>query len=114
MRPRGNLPAARRLEAGAGRRQTADMKRPILLLLAAALAGAPAGLRAEPMPAQPAEAKRAADRELDALQKAATEQEAGILEATLLNIWLDAVSPAARLLATRGLRDLQAGATGEA
>jgi tetratricopeptide (TPR) repeat protein len=84
----------------------------LVLLLTVPMAGLPA--RAEPIPGQPAEAKTAGNRLLDALKAATSEHEAAMLEAGLLNVWLDAASPAARLLATRGMRDLQAGATGEA
>lgn len=55
-----------------------------------------------------------ADRLLGALKQAQTEQDAAIIEAHLLRIWINAASPAARLLVNRGIRELAAGAHEEA
>lgn len=97
------------------RRPPAPLRRALLavLLLAGPAAVAPAAWGAPP-PGNPAMAKEATDRLLDDLKVAADAQAAAQLEANILNIWLDATSPAARLLVTRGLRDLQAGADAEA
>jgi tetratricopeptide (TPR) repeat protein len=73
-----------------------------LVLLALVAAG--------PALAQPAPVKRPADAMLNALKIAPTEEAATALETQLRSIWLDAASPAIRLLLSRGQRELAEGA----
>ncbi len=62
----------------------------------------------------PAEKKAALDKMLDALRTAPTEQVAGMMEQRIRQAWLEAGTPAVTLLMSRGLRELNAGATEEA
>ena len=65
--------------------------------------------------AQPAAEKRAAlDKMLDALHTAPTEQVASGLEERIQQSWLEAGTPAVTLLMSRGLREVNAGATDDA
>ena len=61
-----------------------------------------------------AEKRAALDRALDALTRAATEQEAAPLEAKVRQMWMEASSPAVTLLMARGMRALKGGAHAEA
>jgi tetratricopeptide (TPR) repeat protein len=65
--------------------------------------------------AAPADDKRAAiDKLLTALKTAPSEEAAGLVEAHLVQLWLEQGSPAVSLLVSRGLRDAKAGAQDEA
>ena len=54
------------------------------------------------------------DQLLGALQSAPTEDMAALLERRIEQLWLEAGSPAVRLLMTRGMRALRAGAAADA
>ena len=58
----------------------------------------------------PAPAKRPIEALLNALKAAPTEDAAAALEAQLRSTWLDAASPAIKLLLSRGQRELSEGA----
>lgn len=61
-----------------------------------------------------AEKRAALDKVLDALTGAASEQEAGPLEARVRKLWMEASSPAVTLLMARGMRALSGDAAAEA
>jgi tetratricopeptide (TPR) repeat protein len=88
----------------------------VLTALLAALLAAPASAQTPPPPDAPAKSDRntTIDNLLAALKVAPTEQQAGILEAHLLQQWIGGASAAARLLAARGTRELQGGDNAEA
>jgi Tfp pilus assembly protein PilF len=66
-------------------------------------------------PAQTAPDKHAAiDKMLDALRTAPTEQVASGLEDRILQSWFEAGTPAVTLLMSRGLREINAGASDDA
>jgi tetratricopeptide (TPR) repeat protein len=72
-------------------------------------------LAATPALAQsPAERRAALDGMLTALKAAPNEQIAGTLEERIRQAWLEAGSPAATLLMSRGMRDLQKDSADEA
>lgn len=77
---------------------------PILLFLVIAVPAAEAQDRAP----------RPVDQLLTALQAAPNEEVAAMLETRIEHIWLEAGSPAVRLLMTRGMREMQAGAPADA
>lgn len=54
------------------------------------------------------------DQLLAALQAAPSEEVAGVLEARIAHLWLEAGSPAVGLLMTRGMREMRAGAPSDA
>ena len=56
--------------------------------------------------AQPIDRAQMVDRMLGALQAAPDEQSAGMLESAIMGQWMDAASPAVKLLLARGLRKL--------
>jgi tetratricopeptide (TPR) repeat protein len=56
----------------------------------------------------------AAERLLDALKSAPTEQTAALVEAHILELWLGGATPAVRLLLSRAAREQQAGASRDA
>ncbi len=56
----------------------------------------------------------AADRLLDALKSAPTEQSAALVETHVVELWLGSATPAVRLLLSRASRELQAGANQDA
>lgn len=86
------------------------------LIALAAGSGLAASLRARPALAQPSPEKRAAMLEamMAALHAARDEAEAAAIEARIRGVWLEATSPAVRLLMARGIRDLRAGAGADA
>lgn len=81
------------------------MKRPAVMLLAAALCAVPALLNAQPTDAQP----NSANKLLDALKHAPNPSAALPLEYKLRQVWMTAGSPAVTLLMKRGTRALAAG-----
>jgi tetratricopeptide (TPR) repeat protein len=64
--------------------------------------------------APPADRHAAAERLLDALGSAPTEQAAALVESHVVVLWLGAASPAVRLLLGRASREQQAGASQDA
>ena len=78
------------------------------LALVSLLVAAPA--LAQPAPASP---KRPAEAMLNALKAAPNEDAAAAIEAQLRSIWLDAASPAIKLLFARGQRELSEGAAND-
>jgi tetratricopeptide (TPR) repeat protein len=79
------------------------------LLCGVFLLGAAAAARAEGNDRQVA-----LDRLLAALKVAPSEQDASLLEAHIVDMWLHGGSPAVTLLVGRGMRDLKAGVSQEA
>lgn len=64
--------------------------------------------------APPVDRKAAAERLLDALKSAPTEQTAALVENHVVLLWLGGASPAVRLLLSRASREQQAGANQDA
>lgn len=58
--------------------------------------------------------KAAADRLLDALKTASTEQNAALIEAHVVELWIGSATPAVRLLMSRAAREEHAGASQDA
>ena len=85
----------------------------LLVLSGPALAQSPAPSPAHP-PAAPADPKAALNTMLSALRAAPNEQVAKALEDQIRDAWAKAASPAVRLLLTRGARELEEGAAGDA
>ncbi len=76
----------------------------------ALLAIAPSALAQTP----PADRHAAADRLLDALKSAPTEETAALVETHIVALWIGSASPAVRLLLGRASREQQAGASQDA
>lgn len=66
------------------------------------------------LPALAVDRHAAADRLLDALKSAPTEQSAALVEAHILDLWLASATPAVRLLLSRAAREEQASANQDA
>jgi len=75
------------------------------LILLVLLSATPAWAQSRP-DARPDSHKAELDTLITALKQAPTEQDAGMLEARIRQMWLQAGSPAATLLMARGTRDL--------
>lgn len=80
------------------------------------VAGVLLGLLASSALAQQPQVDRqaAAERLLDALKSAPTEQDAALIETHVVTLWLGGASPAVRLLLGRATREQQAGAKADA
>jgi tetratricopeptide (TPR) repeat protein len=81
-----------------------------ILVTVALLAGAFPALAQTP----PVDRHAAADRLLDALKSAPTEQTASLVESHVVALWIESASPAVRLLLSRASREQQAGANQDA
>jgi tetratricopeptide (TPR) repeat protein len=81
---------------------------------AAAAALAPWAAASALAQSPPADRHAAAERLLDALSSAPTEQGAALVENHVVVLWLGAASPAVRLLLSRASREQQAGASQDA
>ncbi len=85
------------------------MRRTAILAVMLAVLAVPALAQQEP-PNQQA----ATERLLDALKSAPDEQDAALIEAHIVTLWIDSATPAVRLLMSRATREQQAGAGSDA